>query len=61
MDRDRAKAAHELQKCIATRKALGFGVTHEMQRMLQHLQGVTATTDAEQLDFYKKMVVKYGW
>ncbi len=60
MDRDKAKAAHELQKCIATRKALGFGATNEMQRMLQQLQGVTATTDAEQLAFYKKMAEKYG-
>ena len=61
MDRDKAKAAHELQKCVATRKALGFGVNLEMQLMLQQVQDVTATTDAEQLDFYKKMVVKYGW
>ncbi len=60
MDRDKPKAAHELQKCIATRKALGFGVTHEMQQMLQQLQGVTPSTDGEQQVFYRKMAEKYG-
>ena len=59
IDRDKPQAAYELQKCIATRKALGFGVTKEMQQMLKQLQGVTSATDAEQLAFYKKMVEKF--
>ena len=59
MDRDRPKAAYELQKCIATRKAQGFGVTKEMQQMLQQLTGVQPVTDAEQQAFYKRMVEKY--
>jgi len=59
LDRDKPKAAYELQKCIATRKAQGFGVTKEMQQMLQQLTGVQPVTDAEQQMFYKKMVEKY--
>ena len=56
LDRDKPKAAYELQKCIATRKALGFGVTREMQQMLQQLSGVQPATDADQQAFYKKMI-----
>lgn len=59
MDRDKPMAAYELQKCIATRKAQGFGVTKEMQQMLQTLTGIQLVTDAEQQAFYKKMVEKY--
>ena len=57
--RDKPKAAHELQKCIDTRKSQGFGVTREMQQMLQQLSGVQPTTDADQQTFYKKMAEKY--
>ena len=59
LDRDKGKAAYELQKCIATRKALGFSVTREMQQMLQQLTGVQPATDADQQTFYKKMAEKY--
>ena len=59
LDRDRPKAVHELQKCIDTRKALGFGVTREMQQMLQQLSGVQPATDTDQQAFYKKMAEKY--
>lgn len=59
IDCDKPKAAYELQKCIATRKALGFGVTREMQLMLQQLSGVQPVTDAAQQEFYKKMIEKY--
>ena len=58
LERDRAKAAYELQKVAATRKGLGFAVTHEMQDMLRQLQGVTPSTDAEQQMFYRKMSEK---
>ena len=59
LDRDKAKAAHELQKCIAARKEQGFGLTKEMQQMLRQLQSVTPTTEAQQQEFYKKMVEKF--
>lgn len=59
IDRDKPKAAYELQKCIATRKSQGFCVTKEIQQMLQQLIGVQPVTDAEQQAFYKKMVEKY--
>ena len=60
IDRDQPKAAFELQRCIATRQAAGFGVTREMQQMLSRLQGITPPTDAEQQVFYQKMMEKYG-
>ena len=59
LDRDRPKAAYELQKCIDNRKAMGLGVTSEMQQMLRQLSGVQPATDAEQQAFYKKMSEKY--
>ena len=59
IDRDKPKAAYELQKCIATRKALGFGVTREMQQMLQQLQDIVPTTDGEQQVFYRKMAERF--
>ena len=58
IERDKPKAAYELQKCIATRKALGLGVTKEMQQMLQQLTGVQPMTVVEQQTFYKKMIEK---
>ena len=58
-DRDLPKAAYELQRCIATRQAAGFGATCEMQQMLSRLQGVTPSTDAEQQAFYRGMMEKY--
>ena len=60
IDRDKPKAAYELQKCITTRKALGFSVTLEMLQMLQQLSGVQPVTDAAQQEFYKKMIEKYA-
>ena len=59
LGRDNPRAAYELQKCIAARKAQGFGVTKEMQQMLQQLTGVQPATDAEQQAFYKNMAEKY--
>ena len=59
MDRDKPKASYELQKCISSRKAQGFGITKEMQQMLQQLTGVDPVTDSEQQEFYQKMVEKY--
>ena len=59
LDRDKPKAVYELQKCIATRKALGFGITKEMQLMLQQLSDVQCETDTAQRVFYKRMSEKY--
>lgn len=58
--RDKARAAYELQKCIATRKASGFGVTLEMQQMLGQLEGVMPVSEAEQRLFYQRMAEKYA-
>lgn len=59
LGRDNPRAAYELQKCIAARKAQGFGITREIQQMLQQLTGVQPATDAGQQTFYKKMAEKY--
>ena len=60
VSRDKARAAYELQKCIATRKASGFGVTLEMQQMLGQLEGVMPVSEAEQRLFYQLMAEKYA-
>lgn len=59
IDRDKSRAAYELLKCIASRKTQGFGITKEIQQMIQQLSGVQHVTDADQQEFYKKMVEKY--
>ncbi len=59
LGRDNPRAAYELQKCIATRKTQGFGVTHEMQQMLSQLTGVQPATDNDQRVFYRRMAEKY--
>ena len=59
IDRDKSRAAYELLKCIASRKTQGFGITKEIQQMIQQLSGVQPVTDADQQEFYKKMVEKY--
>ncbi len=60
IDRDQPKAAYELQRCTATRQAAGFGITREMQQMLNRLNGITPSTDAEQQAFYRGMTEKYA-
>ena len=60
MDRDKPKAAYELQKCIATRQSQGFHPTREMQQMLSQLAGVQPSTDTEQLAFYQRMIEKFN-
>ena len=59
MDRDKPKAAYELQKCIATRQSQGFHPTREMQQMLSQLNGVQPSTDTEQRTFYQQIIAKY--
>lgn len=59
IDRDKSRAAYELQKCADTRKALGYRITRDMEQMLLLLKGTTPVTDAEQQEFYKKMTAKY--
>ena len=59
MDRDKSRAAYELQKCADTRKALGYRITRNMEQMLLLLKDTTPVTDAEQQEFYKKMAAKY--
>ena len=57
--RDPSRAAYELQKCVATRKASGYHPTREIQQMLAKLDGVQPATDAAQRDFYRRMAEKY--
>ncbi len=59
IDRDKPRAAYELQKCVDTRKALGFHVTRDLERLLQQLAGVQPVTEAEQQSFYQRMMKKY--
>jgi tetratricopeptide (TPR) repeat protein len=60
IDRDKPRAAHELQKCVATRKALGYHITRDIEQMLQQAAGIQPTTDAEQQEFYRKLIAKFG-
>ena len=55
VDRDKARAAYELQKCLAARKAAGLHPTRDQQQMLKKLDGVLPATDATQRDFYRNM------
>lgn len=59
VDRDKARAAYELQKCLAARKAAGQRPTLEQLQMLKKLDGMQPATDAAQRDFYRKMAEKY--
>ena len=59
VDRDKARAAYELQKCLAARKAAGQRPTREQLQMLKKLEGAQPATDAAQCDFYRKMSEKY--
>ncbi|MCR4920288.1 MAG: acetyltransferase [Bacteroidaceae bacterium] len=59
LGRDKSRAAYELQKCVETRKALGYHITSDIEQMLRQLAGVQAATDAEQQDFYVRMAAKY--
>jgi tetratricopeptide (TPR) repeat protein len=56
---DNPRAAHELQKCIATRQTLGHPVTHELQQLSSQLQGIIPTTETQQQYFYQRMAAKY--
>ena len=59
MDRDKPKAAHELQKYLAVRNAQGQKIPHDVQNMIPQLGNIQPTTDTEQQTFYKKMAEKY--
>lgn len=58
--RDKARAAYELQKCLAARKASGFHPTREQQHMQEELEGVQPASDVAQREFYRKMARGYG-
>ena len=59
LGRDNARAAYELQKCVATRKALGYHITRDIEQMLSQLTSVEPATDAQQRDFYRRLTEKY--
>ena len=52
-------AAHELQKCITTRKAIGLAVGHELEQLAATVQNIAPATDDQQQDFYRRMAAKY--
>lgn len=57
--RDNARAAHELQKVVAARRAQGLATGRELQSLLAQVADTQPTTDTEQQDFYKRMATKY--
>ena len=59
LEKDKRRAAYELQKCLAVRKALGYPVSNELRRLQDRLAGVSASSDAEQRTFYQKMMEKF--
>lgn len=59
LGRDNTKAAYELQKVITTRQQQGYHLTRELLSLQSQLQGVVASTEAEQQAFYKKMAEKF--
>ena len=59
LGRDNARAAYELNKCVVTRKALGYHITRDINEMLSQLNGVQPVTDEQQRDFYRRMTEKY--
>ena len=57
--KDDAKAAYELHKCVECRKASGYHNTREIQQLLNKTKGVAPSTEAQQAEFYIKMIEKY--
>ena len=56
---DDARAAHELQRCLAIRQSLGFHPTRETDELAKKLEGVKPVTLADEQMFYRKMVEKF--
>lgn len=56
---DDRRAAYELQRCLATRQAEGYHLTRELQSLQSQLSGATPATDAQQQDFYRRMIAKF--
>lgn len=59
-DRDPARAAHELQQCIAIRQSQGHPLTRELQALTEKLKGIAPANADAQRDFYRRMIQKYG-
>ena len=55
--KDKARARYELDKCIATRKQLGYSITWEMQNLIASLEEVIPVTDADEKSFYREQEV----
>ena len=56
---DDRRAAYELQRCLATRKAAGYKPTRDIMQLQQQLASVTPVTATDQRDFYRRMAEKY--
>lgn len=59
LGRDDARAAHELQRCLAIRQSLGFHPTRETDELAKKLEGVKPVTLADEQMFYRKMAEKF--
>jgi len=59
IDRDKPRAAHELQRCIDIRKKSGQPITRELRDLQAQLAGITPATPSAQQDFYRRMALKY--
>ena len=58
--RDDARAAYEIQKCVSVRQVLGYGSSERMKDLYVKLSGVHPVAEEDQLDFYQRMVCKFG-
>lgn len=58
--RDNARAAYELERCIAIRQQQGFHNTREINDLQKSLAGEQPVSAASQQDFYRRMAQKYG-
>ena len=58
--RDDARAAYEIHKCISVRQVLGYGSSERMKDLYVKLSGVHPVAEEDQLDFYRRMVCKFG-
>lgn len=56
---DDNRAAYELQKVVHNRQAEGYGTPRDIQTLQQQLQVTKTISDAEQKDFYRRMVDKF--
>lgn len=57
--RDDSRAAYEVQRCLAVREGEGLRPGRELWQLRQQLADARPVGDADQRDFYRRMVEKY--